>query len=537
MPTRLTRSRAAFAPVLGLVLLIALRVLWLGAYPLDSDEPQHAHVAWSLAQGAVPYRDVFDNHGPLFALLYAPLMHGLGERADILWWLRLAVLPWYVLAVGATWHIARRLYRPAVAGAAVLLGALMQVFFIRTGQFRTDDAWTALWLGALALVVLPSGRSTMRWLLAGVGLGAALSISQKTVPLAGTALLAAGCVWMASPCKLSRPVLRRAAACVAGSVAVPAALALWLGSLHDLVPAWRDLVLYGLAPTGGPSHAWRQACYAGLLVPALVLATYRLRRLGEDGARWRWFLAFHGALYASLIWLAWPLSTPQDFLPVIPTIMLVLTGAFAARLGADGSSRHAGIVVVTALVLLELGILVRHAPPWRDALAGERAELATVLRSTDPGDPVMDAKSGAVFRPRPYYPVMESLALRRLRHGTMRDTIVDALVARRTMVVIPDRLPPADLAFVRRNYLPGPADVYTAGKRLPSGARVFAIALPGQYTLSDGRHPVALGIDGSRPAEEWNLPAGIHTLSGAASQALVLSWSKAWNRGWRPRLH
>jgi hypothetical protein len=26
-------------------------VLWLRAYPLDSGEPQHAHVAWSIGQG------------------------------------------------------------------------------------------------------------------------------------------------------------------------------------------------------------------------------------------------------------------------------------------------------------------------------------------------------------------------------------------------------------------------------------------------------------------------------------------------------
>ncbi|HEV2621927.1 MAG TPA: glycosyltransferase family 39 protein [Frateuria sp.] len=536
MPARLTRSCVAFAPALALVLLLALRVLWLGAYSLDSDEPQHAHVAWSIAQGAVPYRDVFDNHGPLFALIYAPLMHGLGERADILWWLRLAVVPWYALAIVATWRIARSLYRPGVADAAVLLAALMQVFFLRTGQFRTDDAWTALWLVALALV-LPSGRSAARWLLAGVGVGAALSISQKTLPLVGTALLSAGCVWMASRRKLARPVVERAVACLAGCVAVPAGLVLWLGSMHDLLPAWRDLVLYGLASTGGTSHAWRQAVYVGLLLPVLALATYRLRNIDEGPARWRTFLALHGALYAALIWLAWPLSTPQDFLPVIPTVMLVTTGALASRIAADPSSPHRGGIVVAALVLLELGILVRHAPPWRDALAGERAELATVLRSTDPGDTVMDAKSGAVFRPRPYYPVMESLALRRLRHGKMPDTIAQALVAHRTMVVVPDRLPPADLAFVKRNYLPGPADVYVAGKSLPAGAQPFAIAVPGRYTLSDGRHPIAMGIDGSRPADQWNLAAGTHKLSGTASQALVLSWSKAWDRGWRPRLH
>ena len=541
MSLRPIRSCTLRAPVLvmALMLLVAMRVLWLDAYPLDSDEPQHAHVAWSIAQGRVPYRDVFDNHGPLFALLYAPLMRGLGPRADILWWLRLAVIPWYVLALFATWHIARRLYRPAVADTAVLLTAWMQVFFIKSGEFRTDDPWAALWLGALALALSPRGTS-MRWLLAGVCVGGALSISQKTLPLLATALLAGGCLWAASPRRFNRASICRALAFAIGCLVIPLALALWLAGLHDLAPAWRDLIDYGLAPTGGASHAWRQASYAGLLALAMAVAIARLRRRQAlDGARWRAFLALHGVFYASLIWIAWPLSTPQDFLPVIPTLILSLTGWVASRQATERLGTGTGVFVVAAFAALELGIVMARAPPWRDALAGERSQLTTVLRDTDPQDSVMDAKSGAIFRPRPYYPVIESLALRRLRRGLMPDTIPAALIAHRTMVVIPDRLPPPVLTFVRHNYLPGPADVYMAGMLLPPEARMrpFVIALPGVYTLSDGVAQVALGIDGRPPAARWYLSAGPHALDTATSRSLVLSWSKAWDRGWRPTLH
>ena len=533
MPTHPPRSCARFAPVVALGVLLAMRLLWLGAYPLDSDEPQHAHVAWSLAQGDTPYRDVFDNHGPLFALLYAPLMHALGERADIFWWLRLAVIPWYFLAVLSTWCIARKLYPAAVADAATLLVALMQEFFIKMGQFRTDDAWAALWLVGLALA-LTSPRSTTRWLLTGLSVGAALSVSQKTLPLLATALVAGGCVWLASRRALDRATAKRALAATAGGLAIPAALVFWLAMTHDLEPAWNNLVTYDMAPTGGASHAWRQACYLGLLVPVAAVAIHRMRRHERNDARWRAFLALHGVLYALLIWVAWPLSTPQDFLPVIPTIILVSAGAVASRLAADAPGARVGRLVTGVLVVLELGVLAQRAPPWRDALAGEHERLATVLRITDPADTVMDAKSGAIFRPRPYYPVIESLALRRLRWHRMDDTIPAALIAHRTMVVIPDRLPPADLAFVRRNYLPGPAGVHIGGLRLPSGTTSFEIAVPGEYTASDGTHPVAVSIDGQPLSQQWDLAAGLHTLAVHAAAPLVLSWSQAWERGWRP---
>lgn len=533
-----TRPLASLAPWLGLIVLLGMRVLWLAAYPLDSDEPQHAHVAWSLAQGLLPYRDVFDNHGPLFGLLYSVYMRWLGPRAQILWWLRLAVIPWYFLALGATWLLGRRLYPRAVAGAAVLLVALMQVFFFKMGEFRTDDLWTALWLCALA-IALHAGRSPWRWLLAGVCVGAALSVSQKTLPLVATALVAGAGVWMAGRPRLHQGWLKPALAAGIGAVLVPSAFIAWLARQRDLGPAWYDLVGYGMAPTGGPSHAWRQACYALIAVLVMTAVIFRLRHRHDldDPTRWRIFLGLQGLLYALLIWVAWPLSTPQDFLPVIPTVLLYLTGA-GARAGAIGSKQGRGAVLVAILAMLELALLVRHAPPWRDALAAERSRLAVVLRCTGPSDTVLDAKSGAIFRPRPYYPVLESIALRRLKHGLMPDTIADAMVSHRTMVVVPDRLPPFALAFVEHNYLAGTAGIYMAGVLVPAVAAIHGIDIdvPGSYTLTDGVRPVRASMDGGPPATQWNLAAGPHRLAGPAKPDLALTWSEGWTCGWRPAL-
>src|SRR5579885_3030270 len=49
--------------------LTALHAFWLHGIAYNSDEGQHLHVAWSWTQGLLPYRDVFDNHGPLFGLI------------------------------------------------------------------------------------------------------------------------------------------------------------------------------------------------------------------------------------------------------------------------------------------------------------------------------------------------------------------------------------------------------------------------------------------------------------------------------------
>ncbi|HXG22864.1 MAG TPA: hypothetical protein VNN62_27790, partial [Methylomirabilota bacterium] len=66
-----------------LVVTFVLRLLYVFHYPIDSDEPQHLHVVWGWTQGLLPYRDIFDNHMPLFHLLYAPLLALIGERASV----------------------------------------------------------------------------------------------------------------------------------------------------------------------------------------------------------------------------------------------------------------------------------------------------------------------------------------------------------------------------------------------------------------------------------------------------------------------
>ncbi|MFP5248032.1 MAG: hypothetical protein ACLGH0_15160, partial [Thermoanaerobaculia bacterium] len=53
---------------------VVLRLLAYFRYRFDSDEQQHLHVAWGWTAGLVQYRDLFDNHAPLFHILMAPLL-------------------------------------------------------------------------------------------------------------------------------------------------------------------------------------------------------------------------------------------------------------------------------------------------------------------------------------------------------------------------------------------------------------------------------------------------------------------------------
>src|SRR5258708_4850498 len=77
-----------FALIVIAAVTLAMRIVAFFHYRFDSDEPQHLHVAWGWTAGLLPYRDVFDNHAPLFHMAAAPLLRLLGERAAILLWMR-----------------------------------------------------------------------------------------------------------------------------------------------------------------------------------------------------------------------------------------------------------------------------------------------------------------------------------------------------------------------------------------------------------------------------------------------------------------
>src|SRR2546421_11417843 len=93
------------AAVALFITLVAANVLNVLHHAFDSDELYHVHVIWSWTRGLRQYRDVFDNHMPLFHLLFAPLADLIGERPAILFWMRFFLLPMYFVTVWSTYRI------------------------------------------------------------------------------------------------------------------------------------------------------------------------------------------------------------------------------------------------------------------------------------------------------------------------------------------------------------------------------------------------------------------------------------------------
>lgn len=521
-------------PWISLLFLLVLRLAWLNAYTLNSDEAQHAHVAWAWTQGLLPYRDVFDNHGPLFSWLHSPLLKWLDNRPDVLTWLRLAMQFWYVIALGSAGWMAQRLYGWRVAAVVVLVAGLFPRFFVVSGQFRTDDMWMAMWLLGLAFVAGTPPR-LWRYFVAGLAMGCALAVSQKTLVLLVTTVVAAGVVRLLRPSDAPRAGVRCWMAAVLGVLVVPGIFLVWLGAHGLLQDAWYALAQYNV---GGANkrHAAQQSLWFLILAAVLIVICIReARQRSEGGFDWTVFFALQGGLYLLLIWFIWPLITRQDFLPVVPTLVIAAAGWAATWQWLGSRPRLRGVLLI-ALLVAELAAVFAESPPWQDALAEQRNELSSVLRYTNETDTVMDPKGDTIFRDRPYYPVLESLAMRRLRRGQMADTIVDDLVNHRTMLVVLRRLPPSSARFVMLNYVQAGGDIWIAGRMLPDHqlSQTIEVNVPGDYVVTDGHQRLSGSLDGAPAADHWSLTRGTHHLVLSGGTPVALVWSQAFDRGWRP---
>src|SRR5438067_11244447 len=186
---------AEFAAAASLfALMIALKLANMTHYRFDSDESQHMHVIWAWARGFVQYRDIFDNHMPLFQIIFAPIFGLVGDRPTILYWMRFILLPMYFVAAWCTYRVGARLFSRRVAAWAVLLAGFYPTYHLTSFEFRTDNLWAPVWL--MCVVVLISGSmNRRRMLIAGLLLGFCFAISMKSMLLL-LAIVAAGFIAM-----------------------------------------------------------------------------------------------------------------------------------------------------------------------------------------------------------------------------------------------------------------------------------------------------------------------------------------------------
>ena len=547
----LRRHGESLALTLAFFALTALRILYALHHQVDSDEPQHLHVVWGWTQGLVQYRDVFDNHAPLFHLLIAPFAALIGERANVLTYARLLMLPFVAVSIWATCRIGRSLWSERIGLWAGAVAGFVPSFLLASTEFRADDLWMACWLSALA-VLLDSRLTPRRGFLAGLLLGATMAASLKSVLL----ILALGAAYgtvrvfdRRSGDRWAPPTQRPAvAALVLGFLVLPVLLMVAFWRMHALGALVYCTVRHNIAPGLG---LWHSAPQRLLILPvALVIlttlgwASYR-RDPRSRAQRLRVVLLLATGIYLALLESIWPLITEEDFLPWIPMVVLLAVAGMqhglnrvARQFGPGRIARWRTAAGAAALGACLVGATFRESA-WREPDPGERQLLAAVLEETRPGEPVMDLKGETVFRPRPYYYVLEGVTKWRLQSGLLPDSIASEVVGKRTHFAVPDNrfFPPAARRFLNAHFVSvGPLRVLgtdlgdqRASARSP---RLFDVSYAERFAVVADGKGAGGDLDGVRYRNPVLLHPGLHSyLPLEGERHVAVLWVGALERG------
>ena len=515
-------------------------------FRFNTDETQHLHVLWGWTRGMIQYRDLFDNHPPLFHMLMAPFFGLFPERADIVIPMRLLMIPFYVASLIAVYRIGRALYSPRMAVWLALIAGALSPFFFPGTEFRPDDLYAAFWLWALVAAV-ESRFTTTRAAVIGLLLGACTGITMKTSLLVSSLSMAAGislglrcCLggWHPSPSQLLRRILVFG---IAGLI-VPASLCFFFAGHHALSDLYYCVLKHNVVPhaerwNGSSLHYF----YLPLGMPLLLVGAILIYRCSSDSgvAARRVFIALLPAIYYLLLYSYWPDITDQDHLPAMPLVplavmplILCLTGGFRAS--------TAGSLALPAAFALCVGLIWHTQVLQRGSVAKYVNPISTVLSLTTPEECVMDLKGDSIYRQRPIYYAIETFTKLRMKLGWIKNDIVDQLIRTRTAVCFHPPFPGPDvMRFINANYLPlvSSPNVLVLGQMLPapsSGVIHFKVSIPAKYVLLQQDRPAAGVIDGTPYAGGEALSAGDHQFAPTdATAPVTLFWSRAWTQGWR----
>src|SRR6266566_436063 len=537
--------------VLLLIALILLRVVTIAHYRFGSDEPQHLHVVWGWARGFVQYRDLADNHMPLFQILWAPIYKLIGDRGTILYWMRITLQPLYILAFWCTYRIGSLLFSRRVGVWAAILVGLSYDYAFCSVEFRTDNLWAPLWL--LSVLVLLGGALTMRRaLIAGFLMGLCFGVSMKTVLLLmSTAIGGSMTLIFVGRDRLGigwGQILGALTAFFATALIVPATI-MAAFALYGIWPQFRYWVFDHNVVPGVTNHpAWLVIIFA-VGFPLMALEARRIVAATPEtavAARRSFVFVTAGFFFTALLSF-WPFLSRQDYLPFYPLAFVICTGAVLTI--SDRWSRNRDIAKIWRVMpmpdligVCELLVALLAHPFWEDKAKLESDLLRTTLKLTEPGDFVFDRRGETVFRQRCFYPIIETFTKERIRRGLMADNVIQRCIDTHTCVaILPDNMPPATFRFVEQNYLPIGNRLRVAGVLLHSSTDGkhfdFETVIPASYKIIARDVGTVMGVlDGERyEGEERFLSPGTHTfVQTSTGHDLVVFWAQAVDRHFRP---
>ncbi len=481
------------AAVFAYVVLIAIGGLFAAWIPMirhrffDADEFEHAHAAWCVSKGMIPYKDFFEHHTPWYYYLLRPFFHwfdvaGSFEGAThFLFFGRALSMGLAILSVFLVVKLGRLWEHREVGLLAGLFLVSQPVFFEKAIEMRPDVLALPFFLGGLWLLLRGlAGRTSFTkegpryFLAAGLSLGAAIMCTQKMLfVLPG--VLSGLLVWSLIGGRTSKSLeslhremalgIRRRMlfmlAFLAG-VCVPGALT-WAGFALNhagnefiannflLNARWKEVVTLQLGRL--IDRSWP---ILGLALLAAAMFAWRFFRFRERPYGGLVLLGTLVGLFAALVVM--PSAYSQYYLVALPLVSLFAAKALLFLIArARGRARPALLVLALGALSALPALSLHETFGMRND--GQLARLQYVFANTKPDDVVMDGWQGlGVFRPHAFYYFFLHSEVRAMLPRPQLDAYLTALergqIGPRLIAMDGNlfALGPRFVGIVRRNY-------------------------------------------------------------------------------------
>jgi len=397
--------------IIGMIILLA-RTAWIRAF--DPDEFQHLEMAWLIATHAVPYKDFFEHHTPLYHFLISPLLSNpeLMTKGDtaIQRVLELRVMG---VALCACILMLVNIIARKIAGQAEALFAsallVSSVVFIQKGiEIRPDQLGALLLLISTLSLMLAMESNKWRGYIILSGATTALSILTTQKVLLAVPGLAITFFMVFAQRRMPARNIVQGCGIFAGSAmvaALPLLFYFWShGALGDFIEDNFRLGAKWPHKVGTSISILSQICKEeGLFIFLVGIGLIECLKLKPDVAMWR--LAILAPLFSMML-----------FIPVFPVVQsqyIFLFLPYVAILGGIGAVFVARPLVepkykiLQPILIIFLAIVVHGVPvvkiEWGQRNAVTLDVLRYVVEQTPPSVTVMRAWSTGVAFRRPAY--------------------------------------------------------------------------------------------------------------------------------------
>ncbi len=319
----------------GLAPLLTMSIRW----PLIHDAPIMHYIAWRVAHGAVPYRDILDMNLPGVYVIHMLVLTLFGD-SDLGW--RLFDLFWLAITNGFLWSLCY----PKGRSWAVVALLSYSTFHLSSGApgMGQRDYLEFLFLAAGAYLAVRAldMRLERRLLFAsGIAFGCAMSIK----PFAGMMWLAVAALAALQPAAGETNRLRVAGPVLAGGLVLPCILAAWLAAIGGL-PSFISMAA-GVLPIYSRLHDRPFVSYVAEYWPIWLpcVLTIPVSLLNGRAEHRRWILML-GVVYGALHYLVQAKGWLYQLYPLVG-----FSGALVATTIGEGLKASQRVVRIAVFAL------------------------------------------------------------------------------------------------------------------------------------------------------------------------------------------